>query len=330
VPAITGIRSGHGEWQPEDQPDLPYAERSLSFQFAALGSNSDRTRFRYRMLGAEDEWIETGETGVRFAALPAGDYVFEVSAQDANGVWNDQPAKFHFSIHEPWWKTHYFEGGMFLLVAFVGRFFWSLRVKALVAQQERLQRVINQQTAELREQHRQLESIAYLDQLTSLPNRRMFTHDVRGRMETSSREGGTFALLLIDLDRFKHVNDTYGHDAGDAVLIATADRLRSSLRVRDSIARLGGDEFAILLGEQVEFEVVERICARIVRSCCDPVFFGEQRLEIGCSIGIAVFPADGHSEAELCKAADIALYSVKRTTRNHFSWFGLTEAFGSQ
>src|SRR5262249_58786798 len=110
-----------------------------------------------------------------------------------------------------------------------------------------LERQVVERTAELRESQRQLQQIAYCDTLTALPNRRMFMEEFRELLVLSGLQSGRFALLLIDLDRLKQINDTLGHDAGDALLIEAGLRLQAALRKAHVVARLGGDEFAVRL-----------------------------------------------------------------------------------
>jgi diguanylate cyclase (GGDEF)-like protein len=168
--------------------------------------------------------------------------------------------------------------------------------------------------------HRQLEEIAYCDMLTDMPNRRMFVEEFRKHLADRTQLE-PFALLLIDLDFFKRVNDSFGHDAGDAVLIETASRLKAELRQSDCVARLGGDEFAILLYAGHEAETIEAVCRRILNNVSLPIRHKNMRLQVGCSIGIARFPFDGDSQESLYKAADTALYQAKQRSRNAFCWY---------
>ena len=329
---VTNVHSGRDKnWLPGDRPVIPFADRTLSFHFTALTYTGSHHHFRYRVLGYQDRWIDSTSHNVQLAALPAGQYVFEVISE-VDRRWSPVPASFAFTILAPWWLRWPFVLAMTLLAAVAARMLWQLRLRKLIAQKELLQRKVEEQTAELVESHRQLESIAYFDLLTSLPNRRMFGNEFRKRLNNARRHDEIFALLLIDLDLFKQVNDTYGHDAGDAVLIETAARLQSAVRNCDCVARLGGDEFAILLAGSREklsgergIEAVEIVCRRILENCSRPITFMKQTLQVGCSIGIAMFPGDASSEDLLYKAADIALYHTKRTSRNGFTWYSATK-----
>ncbi len=166
-----------------------------------------------------------------------------------------------------------------------------------------------------------LELLAFSDGLTNLPNRRVYTEQFeRFRMQAIAA-GGEFALLLIDLDRFKQINDTYGHDVGDAMLVETAQRLQAAVRGGDMVMRLGGDEFAVLLGDLDGVQSAARICRRIVESFRTEIRVNGVTVEASTSIGVAVFPDDGDTVELLYKAADVALYEAKRSGRNTWRKF---------
>lgn len=318
---LTSIEGVSHEWQTTDHPILPYAQRSLNIRYAGLSYESEtRLRFRYRLKGYDDTWNETSERSVRFAALPAGNYVFEVIAVGTNGLASPVPARFVFSINPPWWQSWWFVTSCVFLSTLFGYALWHLRVRALIAQKELLEQQVADRTAELVLSHRQLEEFAYFDVLTSLPNRRMFAEEFRKRLSLARRRGEPFALLLIDLDFFKQINDTFGHDAGDAVLVETACRLRIAVRETDCVARLGGDEFAILLFTAHDSAAIEAVCRRILDSFSVGIRFKDISLRSGCSVGIALFPDHGETQESLYKSADLALYEAKRTSRNVFRW----------
>jgi diguanylate cyclase (GGDEF)-like protein len=140
--------------------------------------------------------------------------------------------------------------------------------------------------------------------------------------ELARRRGTHFDLLLIDLDRFKQINDTLGHDAGDALLIEAAKRLRAAVRRSDSVFRLGGDEFAILLPDSSDPDraAVEATCRRIVDGFTAPIPFNGSNMKTSPSIGIASFPNDSTTQEGLYKAADVALYAAKQAGRNTWRW----------
>jgi diguanylate cyclase (GGDEF)-like protein len=178
-----------------------------------------------------------------------------------------------------------------------------------------------ERTAELRESQRQLEQIAYNDTLTALPNRRMFTEEFRELIMLARLQNQRFALLLIDLDRFKQINDSLGHDAGDALLIEAAIRLQAAVRKSDCVARLGGDEFGVLVAQNPAATDIESICQRIIDSFVMPVPVHSAQVRSGASIGVAVFPDHGATLDGLYKSADVALYEAKRAGGNVWRWY---------
>jgi diguanylate cyclase (GGDEF)-like protein len=311
---ITSIEGTSRQWDPGDHPNLPFKHRSLSVHYAALSYASEaRIRFRYRILGDESEWTETRERSLRFEGLPAGHYDFQVIAAGPDDLWTPVPAQFSFSIAPPWWQSWWFLTTCLAAAVLLVSTLWRLRMRVLMAQKQHLERLVAERTAELTESHHRLEEIANSDVLTLLPNRRRFTQQFRARLELGLSLRERFALLLIDLDRFKQINDTFGHDAGDAVLVETAQRLRGTVRDADCVARLGGDEFAILIFDAYEKAIVENICERIVGYGNSGIPFNGSSLHVGTSVGIAMYPEDGDTEKSLYKAADLALYEAKRT-----------------
>jgi diguanylate cyclase (GGDEF)-like protein len=167
-------------------------------------------------------------------------------------------------------------------------------------------------------ERRRLTRRARLDSLTGLFNRQTFLDVVNQMLQDSDKRKATFALLVLDLDKFKPVNDTLGHAAGDALLIEVARRLKRAVRDVDTIARLGGDEFAIIQDETTKEEDAGTLAGRIVRDLGRPFEIQGQQVSIGASVGVALYPIHGSSREELLKAADTALYRVKRSGRNAF------------
>lgn len=169
--------------------------------------------------------------------------------------------------------------------------------------------------AALRKAYDELEYLAYFDALTSLANRRQFTLHLRNLIELSDREKTQFALLLIDLDHFKVVNDTLSHDAGDALLVVAGERLRAAVGELSHVARLGGDEFAILVPEVGATTEIDQVCGQIADRFQPAVDFNGEQIHLSSSVGIAIYPSDGDGIQAFLKAADLALYEAKRNGR---------------
>ncbi len=167
----------------------------------------------------------------------------------------------------------------------------------------------------------ELEHIAMHDALTELANRHNFTIELEKECRRLEQTAAGFALLMVDLDRFKPVNDTLGHPAGDFVLQKVADRLRKAVRGEDLVARIGGDEFAIILREVSDVETIEAIAARVVEILSRPFLVHGNIAELGGSVGVAIAPKDGTVAEELIGYADVALYTAKHEGRERFHLF---------
>ena len=179
---------------------------------------------------------------------------------------------------------------------------------------------VKEDITEIRRLQEQLEHMAQHDQLTGLPNRFLLNDRLQQALLLAKRRRSRFAVLYLDLDGFKLVNDTYGHEAGDAVLVEVAKRLLACTRESDTVARLGGDEFTVLMTEIQEEGNVERVASLIVKTLSEPIPLADKACEIGVSIGIALYPEDGETPDALLSRSDAALYRVKGQGRNGFQF----------
>ena len=162
---------------------------------------------------------------------------------------------------------------------------------------------------------------ANFDKVTGLPNRHMFHDRLEQEIKKAHRADLKMALLFIDLDRFKEVNDTLGHDIGDTLLMETARRISSCVRESDTVARLGGDEFTVILSEVNDTTNVERLAQSILKLLAEPFQLVEEVAYISASIGITLYPDDASKVEDLLKNADQAMYVAKNQGRNQFSYF---------
>ncbi len=172
-----------------------------------------------------------------------------------------------------------------------------------------------------------LEHQALHDALTGLPNRLLLDDRLEQSIRAAEREGGALAVLLIDLDRFKDVNDTYGHAAGDALLAQVGPRLRGVLRSVDTIARVGGDEFVVLLPAGGRAEDVGRSAEKILETLEAPFAVDGHAAEVSASIGIAIYPEHGADGLHLLRAADAAMYTAKRSSKAYSVYSAGEDAF---
>jgi diguanylate cyclase (GGDEF)-like protein len=176
---------------------------------------------------------------------------------------------------------------------------------------DRMRREIHVQMDALHSKQHELAHLASHDGLTGLPNRMLFMQKLDEAIDRARVSGERLAVLFIDLNRFKQINDQYGHSVGDDVLAVVADRLRQVLQAGDVVARLGGDEFIVLVKGERSTEAAPAIAARIVRTIDDELTIGGQPMAVGASIGISQFPADGDSAEALLLNADAAMYAAK-------------------
>jgi diguanylate cyclase (GGDEF)-like protein len=181
----------------------------------------------------------------------------------------------------------------------------ELRTAELAATNERL-----------RQRERELQHAAFHDPLTELPNRRFLVERCEAALANARRQNEATALLLIDLDHFKPINDKYGHDAGDLMLQSIAQRLRDHVRSGDAVARLGGDEFAVLICGKDAEQHSRDIASRLLDELAKPVTYGAERLTVTISIGVALYPHHANNFTTLYKAADEMLYKVKSRGRS--------------
>lgn len=165
---------------------------------------------------------------------------------------------------------------------------------------------------------------ANFDLLTGLPNRRMFYDRLEQEIKKSNRSGLPLALLFIDLDRFKEVNDTLGHQKGDSLLVEAASRIISCVRESDTVSRLGGDEFTVILSELADTDHVEKIAEHIITILAEPFTLESEMAYVSASIGITFYPSDARDVEQLVRNADQAMYVAKDTGRNRFSYFTRT------
>jgi diguanylate cyclase (GGDEF)-like protein len=186
---------------------------------------------------------------------------------------------------------------------------------------------IESRDLELQEKQRRLNYLAHHDTLTGLANRLLFNDRLTHALDHAKRCGSRLALLFLDLDRFKNINDSLGHKTGDEVLQVTAGRLKDAIRSSDTLARLGGDEFVIILEQVRDYQVVVAVAEKILELLMLPVQTGRQELFVSGSIGISVFPEDGESVESLMQCADVAMYQAKELGRNNYQFFtsGMTE-----
>ena len=183
---------------------------------------------------------------------------------------------------------------------------------------------IFQDVSKEKEATENLAKLAFTDPLTGLHNREAFKNKLVETIEYAKRYQNSFGVLFIDLDHFKEVNDSQGHEAGDKLLIMVAERLKENTRVVDVVSRLGGDEFTVLVPGSVTESGLAVMASQIIKSLSAAYEIGVNEFIIGCSIGIAIYPRDGGNTEQLLKHADAAMYHAKEAGRGCFSFFDFT------
>ncbi|HVF18393.1 MAG TPA: diguanylate cyclase [Steroidobacteraceae bacterium] len=175
--------------------------------------------------------------------------------------------------------------------------------------------------AQLFEKQQRLDRLAHHDQLTGLPNRLFLAAHLPLAMEESRKTRIPLAVLFLDLDRFKHINDTHGHEVGDKLLQEVAQRIRGSVRTDDIVVRMGGDEFVVILSKVKSLDQANETAARIVASLSVPLVIADKPMVTTVSIGLSVFPRDGEDVGALLRHSDTAMYQAKDRGRNNFQVF---------
>ncbi|HYT48542.1 MAG TPA: EAL domain-containing protein, partial [Burkholderiales bacterium] len=194
----------------------------------------------------------------------------------------------------------------------------DLRVKRAL---DELERAVAERTAELQEAKAHAQHLAAHDALTGLPNRRLLEDRLTQALALSQRNRQQTAVMFVDLDRFKHINDSFGHAAGDVLLKEVSQRLVNQLRTGDTICRIGGDEFVVVLPEVKRSSDVAQVAQKVIEQLSQPVSIEERELIVTPSIGIAVFPEDGRDAETLIRNADAAMYHAKELGRANYQFF---------
>ena len=314
-PLITRVTLGERALDVTSPLHLDWGREPLIVSFAALDFKHERSiQFRYRMLGVDAGWNNTSAHEVRYAGLPAGRLAFEVSAFDPVHGEISMPAALVIKIRAPWWHRWwcYALEGLAVCLVVVGT--WQLRTRLLLRGQRLLEQMVQDRTREIEQARRELLLQATSDSLTGLSNRRaIMTYLERAIADALQRDRG-LAILLIDIDHFKKINDTFGHLAGDYVLRELASQVKTRIRREECFARYGGEEFLLVMPDSSEHAVVR--AERLRRQLTDTRFdLGEAAGPVTISGGLA-WLRPGDSVLTLLARADAVLYEAKRRGRD--------------
>jgi len=300
----------------------PWKASPLTISIASLDfRNARRARIRYRLLGLESEWVETTEKSVRYARLDPGQYVFQAEALDGSGDMVSPVAEIAFRITPRWWQSWLLRLTLALVAGMGAVLIWRVRIQLLVGQKRQLEKAVHSRTMDLEREkiellrtQEKMRQYAERDDLTGLWNHRIIIERLRQEVDRSRRDSSALTVILVDLDHFKDINDTYGHPAGDMVLKEVSDVLQHSVRNYDWVGRYGGEEFMLILpGSSF---VGARLRAERFRMAVQAARFvqGEKTIQLTASFGVASgYPTDADA---IIQAADAALYRAKNSGRN--------------
>lgn len=350
----TEVKPGDYPWFPQhidyiEKIELPYQQRDITFEFTALNFISPAdNRYKYRLLGLEDHWVEVGSSRrrVRYTNLDHGEYEFQVMASNNDGIWNPEAKTVGLIVLPPWWELWWMQSLFITSAATVIYIFiyWRLRLnvrrekklKVLVAEKTEalkqlnadLERRVAQRTSELSievEERKLAEAklfhMAFHDQLTGLPNRPWLLQSLESLIASVKTSGGEYALLFLDGDRFKKVNDTHGHRMGDMLLIAATERLCSLLGDGQHGVRLGGDEFTVLLEHIACPQQAEDVAQNIIDVFEKPFVIEQNKMFFRVSIGVLICGQQYQKPSQVLRDADVAMYRAKESGRGTYQVF---------
>jgi diguanylate cyclase (GGDEF)-like protein len=317
--AFTKLVMGRTDVSGQSNPSSGIRSNSLIARYSALNVDGETgVLFRYQLVGSNATWTETTQRELQFAELAPGAYRLEVEAQDGDGVWSGNKAEFAFRILTPWYWSWWFLSICGLTPVLLVGGVMRLRMLSAQRRERELQR--------LKVAHDEIRNLAFFDPLTGLPNRRLLLDRLRQTLAGNTRNSHKRALLFVDLDDFKTLNDTLGHHVGDLLLQEVARRITARIRETDTVARLGGDEFVVLLQDLSETAEdaaahAKSIAEKILAAVDQPYLLAGRECRSSSSIGITVFGDPGDSTNEVLQQADIAMYQAKAAGRNTLRFF---------
>ena len=322
---VTKIELGSESINPSGVTKVPWSKRGALAMTLGVSNpgRAGQVHYRYHLEGLENEWQESEEPTIRYAALPPGKYRLAVMAVDARRHQESAPVYVDFRLLPPWWRTAWFLCGLAITIAgLVGLASWW-RVKALIAQQQQLEELVRERTFQLEMEKKELIEArtalveqASRDGLTGLLNRSAIFEILANEIQYASEKDTPLAIVLADLDHFKRINDTYGHQIGDAVLRECARRFRQATRPTDYVGRYGGEELLLImpgLTPDSSLDRLENLRATIAHELFDCEGIG---LPVTCSFGVAWLDEQSRGIKPLIALADQALYAAKTRGRN--------------
>ena len=333
-----------------------YKDDYVTFKFAALDfASSDKNQYRYKLDGFDDEWIDPRDIrSATYTSLPAGKYVFTVKAANNDGIWNEEGVSVRLQVEPPPWQTPW---AYSMYTLFIGGTLVTYKRKQdqkhdkakkysakLEGQVKARTQELSERYEELKELNQKLQEASVTDSLTGLKNRRYLYESIETRVASITRRvedtlsgdnrsntidlAPSMFFMMIDLDGFKSINDTYGHAAGDKALIQVRDILQTTCRKSDIIIRWGGDEF-LIVGENTSLRAAEQLAERIRKNLAEHQYQlgGGNVGRLSGSIGFSMYPFSPLKKANLLTweqvvaLADHSAYAAKKNGRN--AWVGV-------
>lgn len=331
---ITSAQLGSHDSLGERHPAAPRSDNTFRVSFAALTyRDPENVHCSYRLSGLETESNETSGREARYSALPPGQYTFTVSCRSARGTLSF-PAEFSFTVIPAWWQRWYSRGFAILLGIFALYLLVSYRTRKLQKERLRLEDAVAERSEALAQANKELEEMTLTDPLTAARNRRFFQATISSDISqvvraytapgpSRNRRNRDIVFYLIDADHFKEINDRFGHDAGDQMLIDLTARISSAIRYSDVLVRWGGEEF-LVVSRFCERKEAATLAARVLAAVSGEPFKikgASLSLHRTVSIGWAAFPWNVDSPVdvnyeEVLSLADRALYKAKNSGRN--------------
>ncbi|MGX5201154.1 diguanylate cyclase [Aliikangiella sp. IMCC44632] len=304
---------------------LTYENAILSATFVSLSyRNHKDLKFSYRLIGASREWSPLqSESKIQFAKLAPGNYELQVKATHNGHQFSETPAKLKFSLSAPYWQSWWFTLLIILVVVILVTQIINFRLRKISLEKERLENEVNSRTQELRQKNKELKQLVRTDHLTKLNNRRYLLECLSNEIARISRSSSpvSLAFIIIDVDHFKNINDTFGHEAGDRALINIANEIKKHCRSTDIPARYGGEEFALMLpytDSSGAMHFAQGLCNKIAAKKIE--INQENSVAITVSAGVSCLSSledltAGRAD-KIIREADVALYRAKNTGRN--------------
>ncbi|MET0332022.1 MAG: diguanylate cyclase [Dyella sp.] len=319
---ITSVRYGSQLVGKGASVDVNDNRAPLTVDYALLGrSSGSPAHFRYRLRGSD--WIETSAHVLNFTGLSSGDYRFEIQAIDDDRRLLSAVSHFDFQIAPPWWLAWWTYPLMLVVLVTALGLSWRWRTRRLLEQNKRLEAMVSQRTAELTEEKRELERAraelydqATHDALTGLYNRKAIFDLLAAQLDLSVRVPPGLAVALIDADHFKRINDTFGHQAGDATLQAITRHLEAYVREGDRLGRYGGEEILMILPGIGRIDAENRMQQIQAAVSATPHNWQGDQYRVTLSIGLVWIGREDVSVEDVIRRADFALYEAKSGGRD--------------